>query len=286
MKISFEVDSERVHIRGFRTLVERVGEACQQHDAPFFVVGALARDLLLEHVHGITAPRATRDVDLALAVPTWEQYEALRRTLINEHQFAPHDQPHRLRSPEGVLTDLIPFGDLEEPPGKIGWPPDQEFVMTTTGFRAAYEGAVTVVLDGDLPVEVASLAGLGALKLLAWSDRRHRRGHDAGDFCFILRNYYDAVGDALYTAHIDLFEVEPFDRDLTSARIYGRDVGDLLQLSQPLKEAVLAILDEQTQDVYDSPLAGDMGNDCMLDIERRFDALKAFRWGLSDRTAR
>ena len=34
----------------------------------YFVVGATARDILLTHVHGLRATRATKDVDFALAV--------------------------------------------------------------------------------------------------------------------------------------------------------------------------------------------------------------------------
>lgn len=32
-------------------------------DIPFFIVGATARDILLEHFHNIKAPRMTTDID-------------------------------------------------------------------------------------------------------------------------------------------------------------------------------------------------------------------------------
>ena len=40
----------------------------------YFVCGAVARDLLLSHVHGIEAGRVTADVDFAVAVEHWEQF--------------------------------------------------------------------------------------------------------------------------------------------------------------------------------------------------------------------
>lgn len=36
-----------------------------------FIIGATARDILMTHVHGIDAGRATRDVDCAIAVESW-----------------------------------------------------------------------------------------------------------------------------------------------------------------------------------------------------------------------
>ena len=68
------ISSDRVNIAGFRALLEAVSSVCRRREIRFFVIGALARDLLLEHVHGMPAVRATQDVDVALAVSEWEQY--------------------------------------------------------------------------------------------------------------------------------------------------------------------------------------------------------------------
>ena len=38
-------------------------------DIPFFIVGATARDILLEHFHNIKAPRMTMDIDLGVRIP-------------------------------------------------------------------------------------------------------------------------------------------------------------------------------------------------------------------------
>ena len=51
-------------------------------DCELLVVGALARDLLLHHVHGCKIERATTDVDFALAVSSWEQFSRTRDALI------------------------------------------------------------------------------------------------------------------------------------------------------------------------------------------------------------
>jgi predicted nucleotidyltransferase len=48
----------------------------------FLLVGAMARDLLLYHTHGIRAERATKDADLALAVADWNDFERLHESLM------------------------------------------------------------------------------------------------------------------------------------------------------------------------------------------------------------
>jgi predicted nucleotidyltransferase len=41
----------------------------------FFIVGATARDILLQHAHGIHTTRATLDVDIGVFVSDWDQFE-------------------------------------------------------------------------------------------------------------------------------------------------------------------------------------------------------------------
>jgi predicted nucleotidyltransferase len=51
------------------------------------LVGAAARDLLLVHVHGQRVRRATKDVDFAVAIGSWEAYEQLQKRLMDHHGF-------------------------------------------------------------------------------------------------------------------------------------------------------------------------------------------------------
>ncbi len=44
----------------------------------YFVCGAVARDILLHHVHGIQTGRVTADVDFAVAVENWEQFYEIK----------------------------------------------------------------------------------------------------------------------------------------------------------------------------------------------------------------
>jgi predicted nucleotidyltransferase len=147
----------------------------------------------------------------------------------------------RLVHESGLLIDLVPFGDLEEVSGQISWPPDFSIVMSTVGFREAYDHSIEVRITDDLIVRVASLPGLALMKIVAWDDRRFER--DAQDLGQIMRHYLDAGNqDRVYSEQGDCFDLlnEEFDYEKASARILGRDIGWLVtDISRPILERVL-----------------------------------------------
>jgi predicted nucleotidyltransferase len=51
------------------------------------VTGATARDILLVGVFGLETGRGTRDVDLAIAVDGWPQFEAVKTRLVETGAF-------------------------------------------------------------------------------------------------------------------------------------------------------------------------------------------------------
>ncbi|HEY6807074.1 MAG TPA: nucleotidyl transferase AbiEii/AbiGii toxin family protein [Pyrinomonadaceae bacterium] len=196
-----------------------------------FIVGAQARDLILQYAYDVPVHRATNDIDFGIIVETWEEFEELREALIANEGFQVHpNQKQRLIHNEGAIIDLVPFGNVEQAKGLIAWPPDFVIEMSTVGFREAYANSIDVRLDEDLVVKVASLAGLALLKLIAWSDRQYER--DAQDFALMMRNYLDAGNqDRLYGERGDCFDLlndEDFDYDRASARVLGRDIGTIL----------------------------------------------------------
>ena len=97
-----------------RTLQEVAGTYGARH----FIIGATARDILMTHVFGIDVQRATRDVDFAIALENWEQFEAIKNALVALGDFTPTpDQAHRLYYCEDKYghaypLDLVPFGAI------------------------------------------------------------------------------------------------------------------------------------------------------------------------------
>jgi predicted nucleotidyltransferase len=207
-----------------------------------FIVGAQARDLVLQHMYGLPLRRATNDIDFGVAVETWDEFAWLRDALINSG-FRPHPhQRQRLLDEEEAIVDVVPFGGIERETGVIAWPPDFSIVMRTTGFREAYSSSIDIRLADDLVVKVASLAGVALLKILAWADRRFER--DAQDLGLIMKQYLDAGNqDRLFGDQGDCSDLldEDFDYDQASARVLGRDIERLLtDETRPATERVLA----------------------------------------------
>jgi len=196
----------------------------------YFVVGAMARDMLLTGVHGIAMSRATRDLDFAIAVDGWPQFAAIKARLVAKGTFAAEQgAQHRLYykpepNPVGYPVDLIPFEDIESPSNTIAWPPDAQVMMNVAGYKEALAAAEEVEVTPGLVVQIASLAGLAMLKIFAWSDRGAQNSNDAQDLAILLRNYGNINLDRLLDTEIALYAAAQYDADIASPRLLGRDV--------------------------------------------------------------
>jgi predicted nucleotidyltransferase len=197
-----------------------------EYGCPYMLVGATARDLLLFHVHGGPHPsRHTRDIDFAIAVNSWEAFEAVRNALLAQGKFKPSKVQHRLLYSSLTVTeaevDVIPFGGIASPEETITWPPELDTAMNVAGFEEALAAGVWISITEALTVPVVSLPGLAVLKLFAWSDRRLDR--DATDMSLLMRFYADAGNeDRLYDS--SLAAEFGFDLELAGAKLLGADV--------------------------------------------------------------
>ncbi len=117
LNLSGQVDGQIVD------LLAAVNRVASPRKIPFFLVGAFARDLILTYCHRINSHRATADIDLAVEVSSWREYENLRTALL-EQGFKETRQRQRLRSRDSLTVDLVPFGEIAHPGHTIVWPQD------------------------------------------------------------------------------------------------------------------------------------------------------------------
>jgi predicted nucleotidyltransferase len=203
-------------------VLQIVKNVADEMNFPILLVGASARDLILLP-HNIPTQRATSDFDFGVAVKTWDEYENLKIRLIQHYNFRQDPKAeHRLICPNTSLPiDFVPFGELENPKGKIVWRND--FEMNTLGFEEAFENALEVKLSEQLVLKTVSQLGFVLLKIFAWDDRKENK--DAQDLWIIIKNYLD-LGNAevLYSEHSELLDYEQFDWKIAGARILGRDL--------------------------------------------------------------
>jgi len=226
----------------------------------FLIVGAAARDILMEHIHHVRAPRMTKDIDIAVCVADWGEYKALTEGLMATGKFAKRAQGQRYDFGGASIIDIIPFGNISGRENRISWPPEHETVMSTAGFRDAYENALTCRLGHSpaLDVKVAPIPGLAILKLLAWNEGYPEREKDAQDLHFLMRAYQSAgIEDRLYDQEADMLTEEGFDNERAGIRLLGRDMA---RMAHPgTAEAIKAILDRETGEKSDFRLVYQMG---------------------------
>ena len=225
-----------------QTIVEAVAavsSVAEQLGVPVLIVGAAARDFLLEYACGIRSGRATLDVDFGVRVNSWEEYEKVVRALEDTEGFVRDKmRRHRLQTPNSLLIDLVPFGPIAGTGQQIVWPPDSERGMNVEGFESVMTAAVEVLLRTDprLVVRTASLPGLALLKILSWDDAYPERRKDAYDFYFIMNSYMETANlDRLSSDAHDLVEepIAPFQE--IGARLLGRDMGSISDSSTAIR---------------------------------------------------
>ena len=111
---------EPIHRRTLRAIAHAAGAV----GADWFLAGAMARDWLFTHMHGVDTPRATKDADIGIALAGWDEFERVRDHLLGGGEFDADRSMHRLnhRQLHGFHIDLVPFGRLGGAKAEIAWP--------------------------------------------------------------------------------------------------------------------------------------------------------------------
>jgi predicted nucleotidyltransferase len=213
------------------------------------IVGATARDILLTHLIGIPPRRATYDVDFAVAVESWEQFEQLKSRLSERQGY---DASERMKQrlyygghakEHGHPIDLVPFGGIARDGSEIAWPPDMVVTMNVIGYQEVLGAAELIELAPGFVAKVASMPGLAILKLIAWSDRGAANPKDAHDLYQLMTRYADAGhADRLYQDEFALLEGAGYDPEIAGACLLGIDAACLA--SQAAYEQLIAILEQ------------------------------------------
>lgn len=123
---------EPAHARALRV----VADAAAQVGVDWFLVGALARDWLLQALYGVPTQRATTDANIAIALPDWQAFESVKLGIVNSGEFLAHSRvAHRLDHVrlQGFYLDLVPFGAIAGTHATIAWPPAHAVVMNVIG---------------------------------------------------------------------------------------------------------------------------------------------------------
>ena len=208
----------------------------------FYIVGATARDIILE-IHNISPDRRTKDIDFAIAIDNWEEFDNLEKEMLSHANFTKDPkQKQRFFYLNDFEIDIVPFGQIADEKDKIFWPPKKNFAMTILGFKEI-ESETIIVNIGGFEIKVASLDGIFLLKLFAWKDRNIRGNKDADDLGFILQNYLNINEERAATKHYnEVYEIETFTSIKAGAVLLGIDISKILENSEHTKEKLKSIV--------------------------------------------
>ncbi len=277
LNLSRRIDQDTVE------LLSIVDQVTNNIGLPYLIVGATARDIVMHYGYGARIQRATKDLDFAIQVTSWDAFATIKEKL-TRLGFRKGRSPQRMISPKDRPIDLIPFGAIADKDSNIQWPPSGEPEMDVTGFNEAYISAVQVAIQQDplIQVPVASPQGLALLKLIAWDDRdRDLRAKDAKDIAYLLETYQsvDQVNDRTYG--IDgLMEQYDWEIDLASAHLLGIDVAEIS--GRKSKSKVIEILKKNFQVGQPNRLVEEMCSRIDGEYDARLNQLGAFSNGFQN----
>ena len=75
------------------SILKEIEEVSTRMHIPFFIVGATACDIILEHQFDISPGRATIDIDIAVLIDGWDKFETLKDRLVHSGRFRSKCQP-------------------------------------------------------------------------------------------------------------------------------------------------------------------------------------------------
>lgn len=222
---------------GLVELYADINEHAKELAVDFLVVGAMARDLVLVHGFGSKIERGTRDLDFGINVASWDEFNALRESLLQAGYEQDTRKIHRFtcEDEEGLPweIDIVPFGKIADESNSIYWPPKQDVAMNVHGFSEAFKYALDVRIseEPDIVIPVASPVGICLLKLVSWLDREvELRAKDATDFSYLIQSYSKIPEnfDALYGE--GYMEAQEWDEFKACAMRLGKDVAVIASL--------------------------------------------------------
>jgi len=265
-----------------REIIQSIQEVLGQEGYEFLLIGATARDLILDGINNLGVGRKTLDVDFAIYVPEWGSYEALIHKLLNSGKFAATKVKHRLLYKQLYEVDIVPFGAIQNEKGEYAWPPDFMMAMNVAGFIEINKNGVEIQTDEDLKFKIAPIEGICVMKLFAWKDRKQRIDKDGRDLGFILSNYVELKYEVLYEQYADIIESDNWDTITSGARILGRDMANVIIGNEYALHHLKNILTEELSDEDNSRLAKVMCDGQSFNYQKSVKALAEILKGLTD----
>ena len=257
--MSYHILSKELSNPELKSILQALNSFFQSKKIDFYIVGATARDILLTNLYGLIPERKTMDIDIAIAISDWKEFEIIERELPQREYFEKDShQKQRFIYKGFYAIDVIPFGKIAQKDGNIYWPPDGVIAMSVSGFPEIAAATISVSIDNEFDIKVSSLSGFFLLKLMAWKDRYLSSSKDAYDIALILLHYLGINEQRAVQEHYDLYEAEPFDQIEASGRLIARDIKALIGRNKDTMTYLMEILRREIELSQESPLVNQL----------------------------
>ena len=258
--MSCHISSEKLNSPLLKELLSKLTSYFSSIHSDFYVIGATARDIILTAVHEQEVKRSTSDLDIAIAIPDWAQFESISIGLCQIDGFEKSkEQQQRFIYNKVYLLDIVPFGAIAKDDNAIYWPPEGDVAMSVLGFTEATNDILEVIIDAEFSVRVVQLPGIFLLKLNAFKDRHLTNNKDADDIAYILSNYLEANENrAIENYYSEIYDVENFQTFTAGATLLGKDIRALLGRNQDTLDSFIEILQSEIEQEEESVLINQM----------------------------
>lgn len=275
--MNYIISSENLNNPLLKDLLKKLTNFFDSIHVGFYVIGATARDIILSNLYDLIPDRKTADLDIAIAISDWGQFQFIEEMLPQKEGFEKSRRQKQRFIYNGVyVIDIVPFGKVAEEDGNIYWPPDKTIAMSVRGFHEMADSTITVEIDGEFSIKIASLPGLFILKLVAWKDRHLSGSKDAYDMALLLTNHLSINMERAVEEHYDLYETEEFDPIIAGTRLMARDVRLLIPDNEKTLEYLREILTEEIALAEESILINQLiESDASLHYEQMMNALES-----------
>lgn len=253
-------------------LLRALSSCFKEAGKDFFVIGAASRDILRLYLEAEPSPRRTRDLDIAIAVDSWDDFFKISE-ILKQNGFR-KDRHMKQRFYYGTYPDadyeldVVPFGGVTAPGEKIYWPPEESPMMSVKGFASVLKDCVDVIVDNEFSFKIPSASAFFVLKFDAWLDRHLLNDKDAKDMSFILANYY--LHEITSPAHLEVLDVlpEPFEPFVAGAYMIAKDIIPLLEkdvLLSYVSDIETELAKEQRSQLITQSMGPEYGYDIVRD---------------------
>lgn len=275
--MSYNISSENLNNPLLKDLLKELSDFFGGINVDFYVIGATARDIILSNLHDLVPERKTDDLDIAIAISDWRQFQSIEENLPKIEGFAKSKEQKQRFIYKGIyVIDIVPFGDVAEDDGNIYWPPDETIAMSVWGFPEMADSTISIEIDGEFSVKIASLPGLFILKLVAWKDRHLSGSKDAYDMALLLTNYLGINTERAVDEHYDLYESDEFDQVIAGAQLMARDIKLMMRGNEKTLEYLHEILAKEIELAEESQLINQLvESDASLQYEQVLTCLES-----------